>query len=63
MDNEHEHQVPLQATSFAMSGQQDWTPESDCSKFSDGYEFDDRKLLTRPSWLSNFNISGRKAKI
>lgn len=49
MDNEHEHQVPLQATAFAMARQQDWTPESDCSKVSDGYEFDDRKLLTRLS--------------
>lgn len=44
IENEHEHQAPLQATSFAMSREQDWTPESDCNKVSDGFEFDDRKL-------------------
>ncbi|KAF3396658.1 hypothetical protein DPV78_007504 [Talaromyces pinophilus] len=58
MENEHEHQVPLQATSFAMARQQDWTPESDCSKVSDGYEFDDPFpcLDDREQWWDQENL-------
>lgn len=58
MENEHEHQAPLQATSFVMTRQQDWTPESDCNKIPDGCEFDDRKLLARLSYFIDSCVSG-----
>lgn len=63
MDNEQEHQLPLQATPFAMTQQQDWTSGSDCSKASDGYELDDRKHLTHLPESSDFRVSGWCAKM
>ncbi|EED20603.1 hypothetical protein TSTA_038140 [Talaromyces stipitatus ATCC 10500] len=58
MDNEQERQIPLQTTSFPAARQQDWTPESDCSKGAEGYEFDDPFpcLDDREQWWDQENL-------
>jgi hypothetical protein len=43
MENEREHQLSLETTSFMVPQHQNWTPVSD-SKGSESFEYDDRKL-------------------